>query len=210
MTELVFILDKSGSMEGLESDTIGGFNSILSKQKEDDDNGLLTTVLFDNNYEIIHDRLKIKDILPLTNKEYYVGGTTALLDAIGKTIKKIEADQEKKPTPTLVTIITDGQENESREYSYEHVKELIYRKEQHDNWKFVFLGANIDTFDVAEKMGISRGYSQSYISDDRGLKATYKSLNDNITRCKKRKEESISFYKMDFSDIQEDNDSREQ
>lgn len=217
MRELIFILDRSGSMAGLESDTIGGFNSVLSTQKEEDNEGLLTTVLFDNHYELLHDRLKIKDIKPLTEEEYYVRGMTALLDAIGKTIINIEQAQDKQPVPTLITIITDGLENASREFTYEHIKELIYRKEKHDNWKFVFLGANIDTFDVASKMGISFDSAQSYVSDERGISSVYKSLNKNISMYKKiRKDEdedddnfSIQSFSMDFCDIEEDLNSRE-
>ena len=149
LTELVFILDRSGSMDGLESDTVGGFNSMLSKQQEDDDECRLTTVLFDHEYEILHDRIDIKAVSPITEKEYFVRGQTALLDAIGRTINKIgntqkQTAEEYRAEKVLFVITTDGMENASREYTHDKIKSLIERQKTKYGWEFIFLGANID------------------------------------------------------------------
>ena len=150
-TELVFILDRSGSMSGLESDTIGGYNGMLEKQKGIEGEAFVTTVLFDDQYEILHDHIDIRKVDPVSEKEYYVRGTTALLDAIGKTINKIAnaAGSDK----VLFVITTDGMENASREYDYEQVRKMIERQKE-KGWEFIFLGANIDAAKTAGKCGI--------------------------------------------------------
>ena len=151
LSELVFILDRSGSMSGLEKDTIGGFNSMLEKQKKEEGEAIITTVLFDNKYELLHDRINIKGISPITEKEYYVRGTTALLDAVGRTIEKIENAHKhtleaERPSKVLFVITTDGMENSSTRYNYEKIKRMIEDKKKEFGWEFIFLGANIDAF----------------------------------------------------------------
>ena len=167
-TELVFILDKSGSMHGLEQDTIGGFNSMLQKQKELDGECRITTVLFDNRYELLHDRIDIRAVSPMTEKEYQVGGTTALLDAIGRTVQKLVSVQkntakEYRADRVLFVIITDGQENASQEYSSDKVKGLIQLEKEKYGWEFVFLGANIDAVETAGRLGISREIGRAHV-----------------------------------------------
>jgi uncharacterized protein YegL len=178
ITELVFILDKSGSMSGLENDTIGGYNSLLEKQKKEPGDAVVTTVLFDNNYKLLHDRLSIRDIAPITGRDYFVGGTTALLDAIGRTIHYIGNIQknictEKRADRVMFVIITDGMENSSREYNYEKVKFMIERQKTEYNWEFIFLGANIDAVATAAKFGISEDRSANYHADGDGTKLNY-------------------------------------
>ena len=149
LTELVFILDKSGSMAGLETDTIGGYNTMLKKQQMVDGECQITTVLFDNDYELLHDRIDIRAVSPITKKEYQIGGSTALLDAMGRTIQKIDNAQkhtaeEYRAEKVMFVIITDGEENSSREFSLRKVKALIKRQKEKYAWEFIFLGANID------------------------------------------------------------------
>jgi len=181
LTELAFILDKSGSMSGQESDTIGGFNSVLTQQKETDGECRLTTVLFDNNYELLHDRVDIKAVSPITEKEYYVGGSTALLDAIGKTIHKIgnaqrNTAEEYRAEKVMFVIITDGMENASREYSSDKVKAQIERQKTKYGWEFIFLGANIDAVETAARFGIDRRRAQNYHADSAGHAVVYEEL----------------------------------
>ena len=159
LTELVFIIDRSGSMGGLESDTIGGFNAMLKEQQAVEGEAVVTTVLFDDQYELLHDRIDIKAIAPLTSKDYTVRGYTALLDAVGKTINKIRQVQrhtaeEYRAEKVMFVIITDGYENASREYSAKQVKERIEHQKQKYGWEFVFLGANIDAVETAQHYGI--------------------------------------------------------
>ena len=149
LTELVFILDRSGSMAGLESDTIGGFNAMIEKQKKEPGNALVSTVLFDHERKVIHDRQDIQQVEPMTDRDYYVGGCTALLDAVGCAIHHIGnvhkyAREEDRPEKTLFVITTDGMENASRQYSYDKLKKLIRRQKEKYGWEFIFLGANID------------------------------------------------------------------
>ena len=148
LTEMVFILDRSGSMCGLEGDTIGGFNSMIDNQKKQEGEALVTTVLFDNEYELLHDRVKLSEIKKMTDKEYYVRGCTALLDAVGRTISHISMirkyiRKEDIPQNTIIAITTDGMENASHEYNYEQIKKMIEEKKK-DGWEFLFIGANID------------------------------------------------------------------
>lgn len=186
LTELVFILDRSGSMSGLEEDTIGGFNSMLEKQKKEEGEALVTTVLFDDKYELLHDRINIKNILPLTDKEYYVRGTTALLDAIGKTINKIVSGQknskeEERAEHVMFVIITDGMENASKEFSYEKVRQMIEHEKSKYGWEFIFLGANIDAISTAERFGISRDKAANYNADSKGTLLNYQVISETIS-----------------------------
>ena len=174
LTELVFILDKSGSMAGLESDTIGGYNAMLKKQRDVEGECRITTVLFNNNYELLHDRIDIRAVRPITEKEYSVGGTTALLDAMGRTIHKIinvqrNTDEAYRAEKVMFVIITDGYENSSREYSVENVRSLIQHQKDKYGWEFIFLGANIDAVETAQHFGISQNRAQNYHADSFGI-----------------------------------------
>jgi len=198
-TELVFILDRSGSMSGLESDTIGGFNSMIEKQKKLPGEAIVTTVLFDNEYEILHDRIPLKDVCAVTEKEYYVRGTTALLDAVGMTIKKI-ADVQKAPnankaSKVLFVIITDGLENASREYSAEKIKKMVKEAEKNDGWEFIFLGANIDAVSTASKYGISADKSMDYHADAEGVRMSYCAVANAVSELRKSKQLSPEWKK---------------
>jgi uncharacterized protein YegL len=186
ITDLVFILDRSGSMGGLESDTIGGFNAMLAKQKAEDGECRITTVLFDNEYEVLHDRLNLKAVAPITDKDYYVRGNTALLDAIGKTINKIRAVQkhtaeEYRADKVLFVITTDGMENASREYSYKDIKKQIEHQKSKYNWEFVFLGANIDSAEVAESIGIASDHSHNFRADGVGVRSMHNAVSTFTT-----------------------------
>lgn len=184
-TELVFILDKSGSMSGLEKDTIGGYNSMLEKQKAVDGECLITTVLFDNEYELLHDRIDIRAVSSITDKEYSVGGSTALLDAIGKTISKIGNAQkhtadEYRAEKVMFVIITDGEENSSREYSSDKVKSQIERQKERYGWEFIFLGANIDAVQTAKRFGIDADRAQNYHADSEGVELNFRVMSDAV------------------------------
>lgn len=183
LTEVVFILDKSGSMYGLEADTIGGFNSTIEKQKETESEVLVSTVLFNSRRVVVHDRVPIKEIMPLTEEVYRVGGSTALLDAVGRTIKRIlkahkEKSKEERPNKTLFVIITDGMENSSREYSYEKVKNMIEKRKEKDSWEFVFLGANIDAIAAAGRMGIRSNRAANYHADKMGTRKNFEAVDE--------------------------------
>lgn len=181
ITELVFILDKSGSMSGLESDTIGGYNAMLKKQQEEEGEAIVTTVLFDNNYELLHDRINIKGIRPITENEYFVGGSTALLDAIGKTINKIgnaqkHTSEEHRADKVMFVITTDGMENASREYTYEKIRKMIENQKEKYGWEFIFLGANIDAISTAERFGIAPDRAANYNADSEGTRLNYEAV----------------------------------
>lgn len=185
LTELVFILDKSGSMGGLETDTIGGYNSMLAKQQEVEGECHITTVLFDNNYELLHDRIDIKAVSPISEKEYQVGGSTALLDAIGRTIHKIGNAQKHtaddyRAEKVMFVIITDGEENSSREYLAEKIKAQIERQKEKYGWEFVFLGANIDAIETAGRFGISADRAQNYHSDSEGIELNFRVMSEVV------------------------------
>ena len=182
LTEMVFIIDKSGSMEGLEKDTIGGFNSMLKEQQAVEGEAVVTTVLFDNRYELLHDRIDIRAVSPLTEKNYTVGGNTALLDALGRTIHKIRAVQKHtaekyRAEKVLFVIITDGQENASREYSAESIKTRIERQKEKYGWEFVFFGANMDAVMEAGKLGIGADRAQNYCADAIGTSVAYTAMS---------------------------------
>ncbi|MGM0395912.1 MAG: vWA domain-containing protein [Bacillota bacterium] len=192
LTELVFILDRSGSMCGLESDTIGGFNSLLKKQQEEKGDALVTTVLFDDNYELLHDRINIKGIGPISSKEYYVRGTTALLDAVGRTIQKIvnvqrHTSKEEQAENVMFVIITDGMENASREFNYEKLKRMIDCQQEKYGWEFLFLGANIDAVETAERFGISRDRAANYNPDSEGTQLNYAVLSETVSMKRTKK-----------------------
>ena len=190
LTEIVFILDRSGSMSGLESDTIGGFNSMIEKQKREGGEALISTVLFDNFSEVIHDRVDIQKITPMTDREYTVRGCTALLDAIGGAIHHIGnvhkyARPEDVPEHTLFVITTDGLENASRRYSSDKVKHMIERQKSRYGWEFLFLGANIDAVETAKQFGIGADRAANFNCDSEGTALNYEGLSETISafRC---------------------------
>ena len=182
LTELVFILDRSGSMAGLEGDTIGGFNSMIEKQKGEPGQAFVSTILFDNEQDVIHDRVDIQNIQPMTRKEYYVRGCTALLDAVGKAIHHIGnvhkyAREEDRPEKTLFIITTDGMENASREYSYGRLKKMIEQQKEKYGWEFIFLGANIDAAKEAARFGIHADCAANYHADREGTAVIYEAMS---------------------------------
>lgn len=186
LTELVFILDRSGSMSGLEGDTIGGFNSMLKKQRELDGECRITTVLFDNFYELLHDRIDIRAVNPMTEKEYFVRGSTALLDAIGMTISKLAGVQkntaeEYRAENVMFVIITDGAENASREYTAERVKAMIEHEKEKYGWEFIFLGANIDAVETAGRFGISADRAADYVPDAEGTALNFQVMSQAVS-----------------------------
>lgn len=183
MTELVFILDRSGSMSGLEKDTIGGFNSMLEKQRKEPGDAVVSTVLFDNETEVIHDRVVIADVPNLTDKEYFVRGCTALLDAVGGAIHHIGnvhkyARKEDVPEKTLFIITTDGMENASRHYTYDKVRNMIERQKERYGWEFLFLGANIDAAAEAKRFGIDESMAANYHCDEVGTVLNYEVISE--------------------------------
>ena len=197
LTELVFILDRSGSMSGLESDTIGGFNSMIAKQQKEDGDVIVSTVLFDDVSDVIHDRVPIGKIKKLTEDDYFVRGCTALLDAVGGAIHHIGtihkyAREEDRPAKTLFVITTDGLENASRRYTFRDVKQMIERQKEKYNWEFLFLGANIDAIEVAGHMGIGRDRTANYNCDAAGTALNFKVLESAVSRARKCKGASMA------------------
>ena len=189
-TELVFILDRSGSMCGLEADTIGGFNSLLAKQKREPGGAYISTVLFDDTTQVIHDRLDIRDVAPITEREYFVRGCTALLDAVGGAIHHIGnihkyARREDIPEHTMFVITTDGMENASRRYTLEEVRRMIQRQKAEFGWEFLFLGANIDAVGTAGQMGIGADRAVNFHNDAEGTRLNYDVVSDAVAsvRC---------------------------
>lgn len=192
LTELVFVLDRSGSMGGLESDTIGGFNSVLTKQKAEAGEANITTVLFDDKYELLHDRFNLHKIKPITEKEYYVRGTTALLDAIGKTIHKMGniqkyAAEDERAEKVMCVIITDGMENASVEYSYDQIKKMIKRQKKKYGWEFIFLGANIDAMETAGRFGIGKDRAANYHADSEGTMLNYEVISETVSMVRSKR-----------------------
>ena len=191
ITELVFILDRSGSMSGLESDTVGGFNSMIEKQKKEDGECYVSTVLFDNVSEVLHDRVRLSEIRPLTDREYTVRGCTALLDAIGGAIHHIGnihkyARPEDVPEHTMFIITTDGLENASHRYDSEQVKRMIERQKEKYGWEFLFIGANIDAVETARSYGIDEDRAVNYNADSKGTGILYESVAcavNNVRKC---------------------------
>ena len=182
LTELVFIIDRSGSMSGLEDDTIGGFNAMLQEQQDVEGEAVVTTVLFDDRYELLHDRINIQAVAPLTRKDYTVRGSTALLDAVGRTIHKIKKIQRAtredfRAEKVLFIIITDGQENASRHYTADMIKERIEHQKQKYGWEFCFFGANMDAIAEAGKIGIAADRARNYFADACGTQAAYTAMS---------------------------------
>lgn len=189
LTEMVFILDKSGSMAGLESDTIGGFNGMIARQKAAEGEALVSTVLFSNASTVVHDRVNLKDIAPMTDRDYRVGGGTALIDAIGGAIHHIGnvhkyAREEDRPEHTIVVITTDGMENASRRYSSDEVKAMIARQKEKYGWEFLFLGANIDAVETAARFGIDEDRAVTFHSDSAGQALNYAEVSAAVSRVR--------------------------
>ncbi|MBO5604890.1 MAG: VWA domain-containing protein [Acidaminococcaceae bacterium] len=196
LTEMLFILDRSGSMSGLEKETIGGFNSLIEKQKKVEGSAVVSTVLFDGEMDVIHDRVPLEKIKELTEKEYYARGCTALLDAVGRSVKHIRKVQknlpeEEKPEKTIVVITTDGEENSSYEYSLEKVKRLLSRMQEKHKWEFLFLGANIDAVTAAGRIGISARHAVRYKSDRHGTALNYKVVGEAMC-CMRRMDAALA------------------
>ncbi len=210
LTELVLILDRSGSMSGLEADTIGGFNGLIEKQKREPGQCLVSTVLFDNTTEVLHDRVPLERIRPMTDRDYTVRGCTALLDALGGAIHHIGnvhkyARPEDVPAHTLFVITTDGMENASRKYTADRVREMIRRQEEKYGWEFLFLGANIDAVETARQFGIHQDRAVRYHSDHAGTQLIYEAISDTV--CNVRAARPLS---ADWKDrIQEDYQTRQ-
>ena len=196
--DIVFVLDKSGSMSGSEKDTIGGYNSFLAKERKNNTNSLVTTVLFDNNYEKLYDRVNISNVKKLTEKEYYVGGCTALYDAIGKTITELD---RKHPEKVLFVITTDGMENASQEYNKNNIKKLI---ESHKNYEFIFLGAGIDSYSEGASIGIKKENISNYSKSRKGISNMFNAVGkacDMMCAC----EAIDDSWKNDLENYIEDN-----
>ena len=188
VTELVFILDRSGSMGGLEEDTIGGFNSMIEKQKKQEGECLVSTVLFDHEVSTLHDRVPLADIEPMTGEDYYVRGSTALIDAIGMTVTHIEEvhryiRKEDVPAHTMFVITTDGMENASREYSSDKVKRMIEKKKK-QGWEFLFIGANIDAVSTAQHFGIGADRAVNYHADKKGTAVLYNCVGNAVSAAR--------------------------
>ena len=191
LTEIVFILDRSGSMGGLETDTIGGFNAMLERQKKAEGEALLSTLLFSNETEVLHDRADIRQVEPLSLQDYRVGGSTALLDAIGGAIRHIgnlhrETRPEERPAHTLFVITTDGQENASRRYGYAELKRLLERQKERYGWEFLFLGANMDAVAAASRFGIDADRAVRYHCDSAGIALNYEAIGEAILTLREK------------------------
>ena len=187
LTELVFVLDKSGSMSGLEKDTIGGFNSMLEKQRKETGDVVISTILFDDRMQVLHDRENLAGIKNLTDQDYQVGGCTALLDALGKSIKHINRVQktipeDERPAKTMFVITTDGQENSSHEFSYEKIKKMVEKKQEKKQWEFLFLGANMDAISAAADIGIKADRASNFHCDAVGTAVNYSALSKAVSK----------------------------
>ncbi|MBR1442996.1 MAG: VWA domain-containing protein [Firmicutes bacterium] len=185
VTEIVYILDRSGSMGGLESDTVGGFNSMMEKQKKIGESAFVSTILFDDEFEVLHNRLPIEKIEKMTDEQYFVRGCTALLDAIGRSIEHISdihsnMDENERPNKTIFVITTDGMENSSKMYSYDKIKEMIKRQQKKYDWEFIFIGANIDSVAEADRIGIKKERAVNYVSDNIGTSTLYAGISKAV------------------------------
>lgn len=190
LTEVVFILDRSGSMSGLEADTIGGFNSMIQKQKKEEGEAYISTILFDDQSEVLYDRVPVGKVEPMNDSQYYVRGCTALLDAIGGAIHHIAnvhkyAREEDRPEKTLFIITTDGMENSSRQYSYNKVKKMVQKEKEKYGWEFLFLGANMDAVEVAGRFGIGADRALNYQCDSQGTALNYKVLSETVSAVRR-------------------------
>ena len=209
LTEMVFILDRSGSMSGLEADTIGGFNGMIERQKKEEGEALVSTVLFSNESKVIHDRVSLDKIEPLTDKQYYVGGCTALIDAIGGAIHHIGnvhkyARDEDRPERTIFVITTDGMENASHRYTSDQVKAMVERQKEKYGWEFLFLGANIDAVETAARIGIRRDRAVNYNCDSIGQARVYEGVDKAVRSFRSRVQLDAEWKK----DIEEDYEAR--
>ena len=190
LTELVFILDRSGSMAGLEGDTIGGFNAMLEKQKQEEGEALVSAVLFSNESTVLYDRADVRRVEPMTDRQYFVGGCTALLDAVGDAVHHIGnvhkyAREEDRPHKTVFVIITDGMENASRRYSYDQVRRMVERQREKYGWEFLFLGANMDAISAARRFGIREERAVRYQCDAEGTALNFEVVGDTIGSIRK-------------------------
>ena len=190
LTEMVFVLDRSGSMSGLAADTIGGFNELIEKQKKIEGDAYVTTVLFDHEYEVLHDHVALGEVAPLTDKEYFARGSTALLDAVGRTIDSVgarlaAAPEEERPEHVVFVITTDGRENSSREYTAKQVREMVEHQQQKYSWQFVFLGANMDAVSEARNLGISAKYAADFTPSHSGVRKMYSMALDSVMFSKR-------------------------
>jgi uncharacterized protein YegL len=209
LTELVFILDRSGSMSGLEDDTIGGFNAMIEKQRRLDGQAIVSTVLFDHEVEILHDRIDLKEITPMTTDQYFTRGSTSLLDAVGRAIRHIklvyaETLKEERPAHVVFVITTDGMENSSTEYTYPKVKRLIEEVQSKYNWEFLFLGANMDAIQEAGRFGIRAERAVRYRADSRGTQTNYNAINEAVTSVRVNNRVMDTWKKKVEDDYQKD------
>ncbi len=212
LTEMVFILDRSGSMSGLEEDTIGGYNSLMEKQRKEDGEAVVTTVLFDDQYEMIHDHADIKKVKPMDSKTYYARGCTALLDAIGKTINHVGnrykyAPDSEVPGKTMVVIITDGYENASKEFQLDKVRSMIEHQKQKYNWEFLFLGANIDAVQTAGTFGIAPDRAVTYEADTEGTRMNFAVVSETVS-CVRASRPMASDWKRDIEEYRKNKKNR--
>ena len=203
LTEIIYILDRSGSMSGLEADTIGGFNSMMEKQKKTGEKAIVSTVLFDDECEVIHDRVPIEKIEKMTDDQYFVRGCTALLDAVGGAIHHIKnvhkyAREEDRPEKTIVVITTDGMENASRKYSREKIARMIKKQQKKYGWEFIFIGANIDAYAEAQKFGIRKDRTVNYVCDGIGTAGVFAGVTRAV--CSVMKSESAETVARDLDD----------
>jgi uncharacterized protein YegL len=190
LTEIVAILDRSGSMSGLDKDTIGGYNAFIDQQKQVPGEAVLTTVLFDDQYDLLHDGVNIKEVLPITGREYFPRGTTALLDAVGNSISTIgeklsKMSESDRPGKVMFLIITDGAENSSKEYTQAQIKEMVERQQNIYKWEFLFFGANIDSFAAAGGIGISHARSANFTASAHGVSTTMDAMSFAATSYRK-------------------------
>ena len=190
LTEMVFVLDRSGSMSGLAADTIGGFNELIEKQKKIEGDAYVTTVLFDHEYEVLHDHVALEEVAPLTDKEYFARGSTALLDAVGRTIDAVgarlaAAAEGERPAHVVFVITSDGMENSSREYTAKRVRGMIEHQQQKYSWQFVFLGANMDAVSEARNLGISAKYAADFTPSHSGVRKMYSMALDRVMSGKR-------------------------
>ena len=210
LTELVFILDRSGSMRGLEADTIGGFNSLVEKQKNEEGEAFISVVLFDDVSEVLYDRIPVGNIEPMNSSQYYVRGCTALLDAVGGAIHHIGnvhkyAREEDRPAKTLFVITTDGMENASRMYSYEKVKQMIEKQKEKYGWEFLFLGANIDAVRTAGRFGIHADRAVNFENDREGVLLNYRTISNSVSAMRRSEAPTAAgAFKSEVSDWAED------
>ena len=208
LTELVFILDRSGSMRGLEADTIGGFNALLEKQKKEAGEALVSVVLFDDRFEVLYDRMDIRKVEPMNDRQYYVRGCTALLDALGGAIHHIGnvhkyARQEDVPEKTLFIITTDGMENASRQYSYDQVRMMVERQKETYHWEFLFLGANMDAIKVARRFGIQANRAVNYECDSEGTALNFEVMSRAVSCARMSSSAAKMREAMDEGDLLE-------